>query len=41
MANMMYFFYNKPIAIRQLKMFSVRNGEATFSIRMAQDTAEV
>ena len=34
------FFYKKPIVIRQLKMFGARNGEATFSIPMAQNTAE-
>ena len=33
-------FYKKPIAIRQLKTFGVQNGEATFSIPMAQNTAE-
>ena len=34
------FFYKKPIVIRQLKTFGVRNGEVTFSIPTAQNTAE-
>ena len=34
------FLQEKPIVIKQLKTFGVRNGEATFSISMAQNTAE-
>ena len=34
-------FYKKPTAIRQSKMSGVRNGEVTFSIPVAQNTAEV